>query len=616
MFCRQNKQMLKTIGTACALLALPLMARAGEPKIPAPLVRAETALTKLAKGDLREAAKQTAAGLQAAPEDATLHTLAGVLLMNAGEFRGAQTAFERAIALVPEDGLATYGRGLCLLTQGSPQNALNQFQIAERQGVNITHLLLARRYTQWLAGAQIALDGAGLPDALAAAQHGLEGMARARTGDPRRAVSELEAAMTAESAATVPNSGLRMRFDAQKPLTGTQPALPANHGLVASLPKERAVSGTVSIQPENVTSDVAYVSYELDGQALSLVNQRPFHFVWDSRRATNGWHTLNITFYDSRGNQSDKQARKLRTYNADAAQTPEQAERQATLKAAMWDALTLRPDVGAVAYTLGTTYKALGDAVQAKNWMLKAAAAAPDFRDTRAQLASMGGIAVPQEAIWGGLPSEKIVALTFDDGPKPGLTEPLLEILTKERVPATFFVIGRHVTAYPDLTRQIVGAGMELANHSYSHPNLTKIGDAGVAREIMQTQNAIFQATGKLPRFVRPPGGNWNNNVAKVCRDWGMIPCMWTVDVYGSEVIGAQSVADAILMQVRPGSVILMHNGKLSTLQALPTVIRELKKRGYGFATVETMYNRLSMARAAERQAAIQAANLNKQRGE
>jgi peptidoglycan-N-acetylglucosamine deacetylase len=252
-------------------------------------------------------------------------------------------------------------------------------------------------------------------------------------------------------------------------------------------------------------------------------------------------------------------------------------ERQSQLQSALWDALTLRPDVGAVAYTLGTAYKAMGDTVQAKNWLLRAAAASPNYRDTRAQLAAAGGILAPQEAIWGGLRTEKVVALTFDDGPKPGMTEPLLEILTQEQVPATFFVIGRHVTAYPDLTRQIVNAGMELANHSYTHPNLTKIGETAIAREIMQTQNAIFQVTGKLPRFVRPPGGNWSNQVAKVCRDWGMIPCMWTVDVYGSEVIGAQSVADAILMQTRPGSVILMHNGKLSTLQALPTVIKELK---------------------------------------
>src|SRR4029079_14857919 len=93
-----------------------------------------------------------------------------------------------------------------------------------------------------------------------------------------------------------------------------------------------------------------------------------------------------------------------------------------------------------------------------------------------------------------------------------------------------------------------------------------------IARELMQTQAAIQAATGKTPRFVRPPGGNWNDKVADVSRQWGLTPCMWTVDVYGSEVVGAQQVADAVLAQVRPGSIILMHNGKMSTLQALPTI--------------------------------------------
>ncbi len=86
-----------------------------------------------------------------------------------------------------------------------------------------------------------------------------------------------------------------------------------------------------------------------------------------------------------------------------------------------------------------------------------------------------------------------------------------------------------------------------------------------------------------------------------MARSWGLTPCMWTVDVYGSEVIGAQQVADAVLAQVRPGSIILMHNGKVSTLQALPTIIRALRSRGYSFATIDTLQRRLGSAKAAAR---------------
>jgi peptidoglycan/xylan/chitin deacetylase (PgdA/CDA1 family) len=116
---------------------------------------------------------------------------------------------------------------------------------------------------------------------------------------------------------------------------------------------------------------------------------------------------------------------------------------------------------------------------------------------------------------------------------------------------------------------------------------------------MLETQAAIMSVTGKMPRFMRPPGGNWNPAVAQVVREWGLTPCMWTVDVYGSEVLGAQQVANAVLREVQPGSIILMHNGKESTLQALPTILRELKARGYTFATVDALARRRSAAQQA-----------------
>jgi peptidoglycan/xylan/chitin deacetylase (PgdA/CDA1 family) len=245
-----------------------------------------------------------------------------------------------------------------------------------------------------------------------------------------------------------------------------------------------------------------------------------------------------------------------------------------------------------------------GDIPGARHWFARACAVHPDSPDARRAWTACGGAGTGGEAMWGGLPDEKVVALTFDDGPKPGLTEPLLDLLTAQGVPATFFVIGRHVMEYPDLTRKIDAAGMEIANHSYTHPNLTKISAEDVAREMMQTQAAVQVVTGKTPRYMRPPGGNWNPAVASIVRQWGLTPCMWTVDVYGSEVIGAQQVADAVLAQVRPGSVVLMHNGKLSTLQALPTIIKELRTRGYAFATVDALARRLAASQEAARQAA------------
>lgn len=617
VFPRQNRWKIHSILRICAAALLVCLVTVGRESHaagrPAPLARAEAAVIRLARGDFAEAAREARAGLQETPDSPTLNMLAGAILLNTGDAKGAQSVFERASKVTPNAALAHFGRGLALLARGDRKGALQCFDKADQFGGDRAHILLARRYAQWLNGAQVALGEAGLSDGFVPAQRALEGMTAFRRGNRQKAIAELEAVHAALPGNSVTQpGGLLMQFEAAKPLLSAAPRLPANHGLITAAP-ERSLSGSIQLEPDNVGASATYAAFDLDGKTLGLVNQRPFTYVWDSRTAPNGWHTLTVTLFDRNGAEMGKTTRRVRTFNAGVIES-EDEERTEQLQAALWQALTLRPDRCACAYTLGQAYRANGDLPQARRWFLRAAALQPNYKEVRAQLAATGGLNAPAAAIWGGLPSEKVVALTFDDGPKPGMTEPLLEILAKERVPATFFVIGRHISDYPDLARLIVSAGMELANHSYTHSNLTRLSEDQVARELMQTQAAIQAATGKTPRFVRPPGGNWNNKVAEVARQWGLTPCMWTVDVYGSEVVGAQQVADAVLAQVRPGSIILMHNGKMSTLQALPTILRELKKRGYAFATVDTMARRLSAAKAAERAAALRNADPNVRR--
>lgn len=594
------------------LLALSLTAPAGARRTS--LVRAEAALLRLANGDFAEAARACRAGLLETPDSVVLNTLAGAILINTGEASQAEVAFRRALAVAPDDPLALFGRGLAQLAIGQREAALQSFQRAEQKGGDRMHVWVARRYAQWLGGVQIAVGNAGAPDAFVSSRHALEGMAAFRRRDLRRTITELEAAWsTLAGNAVLHPGGLLMRFDRSEPLRSAAPRIPADRGPMPPMPRERALSGTIQIVPARTPEQAVYAAFDCDGHTLGLVNQRPFTYQWDSRTVPNGWHTLTVILYDAQGVEITRTARRIRTLNPGVDEASDgNEERVLLLRSAIWEALTLRPDRCVCAYTLGVAYRSLGSLPQARRWFLHAAALQPDYRDVRQQLVATGGVPASMEALWGGLPTERVVALTFDDGPKPGLTEALLKILRQEQVVATFFVIGRHVSDYPDLARQIVEAGHEVANHSYTHSNLTRLASETIARELLQTQVAIQMATGRVPRFVRPPGGNWSPKVAQVARSWGLTPCMWTVDVYGSEVVGAQQVADAVLQQVRPGSIILMHNGKMSTLQALPTVIRELKKRGYRFVTVDMMARRLGAARAAERAAAQRAIPVNR----
>lgn len=572
-----------------------------------PVALAVNAVTRLGKNDYTGAGQQTRRALKAAPDDVNMHILAGTLLLNTGDGFNARIAFQNALSCEPEDPLARYGLGLAALACGDRAAALANFARADHNNGDRTYTLLATRYVQWLNGAQISIADAGLPETFLPAQYALSGLNALRQGNIQRADVDLE-----QSQAVLPgdgivqSSGVLMTFEVTRPLIAGAQALPAEmvvNGLAAPLPTQKGLSDSVQITPADIIPSVAYVGYELDGQSQGIINVRPFSLTLDTRPLANGWHILTVITYDNQAAEINRATRRIRTFNASVG-TAAMSAIVSRLRSSLWEALTLRPDRFACTYAIGVALQKTGNLAGAGRWFARSCAVRPESQEARHGWMICGGGTQGSEAMWGGLPDEKVIALTFDDGPKPGLTDPLLDLLVTLRVPATFFVIGRHVMEYPDLTRKIDAAGMEIANHSYTHPNLTTLSVEAIAREVMETQAAVQTVTGKTPRYLRPPGGNWNGAVAGVVRQWGLTPCMWTVDVYGSEVIGAQQVADAVLAQVRPGSVVLMHNGKLSTLQALPTIIRELRARGYTFATVDALARRLAASREAARQAA------------
>ena len=596
MISAKRRQQAGIWGLAAVCSLCGTTGRAQEAPAPAS-TGAETALAKMQAGDWREAMRQTKPAIRRTPDDPTLNVLIAAILLQTGDANTALGFLKTANASAPDDSLANYALGLARLAQGDRAAALELFDRSERNGGDRTRLLIARRYAQWVSGALVSVGGAELPPALVPAQRTLQAMTALRQGDRKQAIEQMQAGLDALSGdPIVQNEGLLMSFDAAHPLTSGAAALPAETRTAPAAEPE--MTGNMALSPGELPASAAYVSYSVDGQALGLIGTRPFGYTWDSRRVSNGRHELTVTFFDRDAREMSHTTRPLRVFNAgsDANADKDQEER---VRTALWQELTLRPARCQCTYTLATLYRANGDTRSARDGFARVAALDPNFHDVRAQLAACGGIGEAKAAVFGGLPTERVIALTFDDGPKPGMTEPLLEMLTNAHVTATFFVIGKHVMEYPELTRRISDAGMEIANHSYTHRNLTTLNAAQVAQEMLETQAAIMSVTGKMPRFMRPPGGNWNAAVAQVVRQWGLTPCMWTVDVYGSEVLGAQQVANAVLREVQPGSIILMHNGKASTLQALPTILRELKARGYTFATVDALARRRSAARQA-----------------
>ena len=187
----------------------------------------------------------------------------------------------------------------------------------------------------------------------------------------------------------------------------------------------------------------------------------------------------------------------------------------------------------------------------------------------------------------------KVIALTFDDGPGP-YTAHLLDVLDQYGAKATFFLIGSKVSSQANIVRSIHARGHQLGNHSWSHPELPKLPVDQIADEIDRTNDAIKQATGVTPAILRPPYGAVNGVVLEQLRLRGMSSILWSVDTRdwadrNSDIVCSRAVAGA-----RPGAVILMHDIHQTSVGAVPCILSALKQQGYSFVTVQGLIGNMA----------------------
>lgn len=186
----------------------------------------------------------------------------------------------------------------------------------------------------------------------------------------------------------------------------------------------------------------------------------------------------------------------------------------------------------------------------------------------------------------------KRVALTFDDGPDRKYTPLILDVLKKNEVKATFFVVGVQVSKFGDVLERIVKEGHAVGNHSWDHADLTKKTPEQIDEEIGKTDEAIRKAIGSGTDLFRPPYGANDTNVKKAAASAERKLVLWTVDTRDWSGSTPKEILEKIRKQTKPGGIILMHSfggkgGKLdNTVEALPQVIDYLKSEGYTFVTV------------------------------
>jgi peptidoglycan-N-acetylglucosamine deacetylase len=182
------------------------------------------------------------------------------------------------------------------------------------------------------------------------------------------------------------------------------------------------------------------------------------------------------------------------------------------------------------------------------------------------------------------------IAMTFDDGPSEATTPRLLDILKQRHIKATFFMIGQNAERNPDIVRRILAEGHEIGNHSWTHPQLSKLPEDKVTEEITKTQDAIRDACGYTPTLMRPPYGA----ITKAQREWienqfGLNVILWTVDPFDWKRPGESVIEQRIVAGAKPGAIILSHDIHKQTVDAMPATLDALAAKGFKFVTVSQL---------------------------
>ncbi|HEV3266144.1 MAG TPA: polysaccharide deacetylase family protein [Acidimicrobiales bacterium] len=186
---------------------------------------------------------------------------------------------------------------------------------------------------------------------------------------------------------------------------------------------------------------------------------------------------------------------------------------------------------------------------------------------------------------------DKVVALTFDDGPNPVYTPQMLQVLNQYHVPATFEIVGYEGAARPDLLKAEVADGMTLTNHTWDHASLISLNPGQFAGEVDATTNLIQSVTGQAVMCVRPPYGYTNGSVVAQLAQRGLGELLWDIDPSDYSTPGTGVITNRVLSALHPGAIIIMHDGggdRSQTVAALPAIITGIQAAGY---TLEPVCN-------------------------
>lgn len=184
---------------------------------------------------------------------------------------------------------------------------------------------------------------------------------------------------------------------------------------------------------------------------------------------------------------------------------------------------------------------------------------------------------------------QKMLSISFDAAWGNEDTQQLIDILGKYDIKATFFVVGEWVDKYPESVKALSDAGHEVMNHSNDHAHMSKLSRDEIIADVNTCNDKIEAVTGVRPTLIRPPYGEYDDNVVSAIRSMGMEPIQWDVDSLDWKDLSAAEITKRVTTKVQSGSIVLFHNAAKHTPEALPTILEDLLQQGYTFVPISEL---------------------------
>ena len=200
--------------------------------------------------------------------------------------------------------------------------------------------------------------------------------------------------------------------------------------------------------------------------------------------------------------------------------------------------------------------------------------------------------AVNEMALSHGNREERTIALTFDDGPHPRYTPQILALLEAYNIRGTFFMIGKNISFYPEMAKEVFRAGHEIGSHTFTHPHMLKIDAAHLREELLQTEKALSALGIPKPILFRPPEGYRTREQIACVKNAGYRMVVWSLDTHDWKSKPSDEIVSYVLSHVKGGDILLFHDyisGQNTTIAALEELIPQLLEDGYQFVTVSEL---------------------------